>query len=130
MRFAIAAAAVMVSTSVWAQTVPGLTKEQIKAIPPEVLKSLPMDVLTKIPLSTLKDIPPDLFANVPPSLLAKIPPNAATMTPEQAKAYYKSLDPAQRESLKQQAKQIKAQIEAVPGLMDKLKALWKALYGG
>lgn|ERR1700722_3370808 len=129
MRFAIAAAAVMVSTSVWAQTVPGLTKEQIKAIPPEVLKSLPMDVLTKIPLSTLKDIPPDLFANVPPSLLAKIPPNAATMTPEQAKAYYKSLDPATKQTLKEQAQEIKAKLESVPGLMDKLKAMWASLKG-
>jgi hypothetical protein len=136
MRFVTAAGVAMLAGLVWSTSLPaqplpgGLTQEQIKAIPPDVLKSLPPDVWKKIPLSTLKDIPPDLFRNIPPDLLAKIPPNAATMTPEQAKAYYKSLDPAQRETLKQQAKQIKAQIDAVPGLMEKLKALWKALYGG
>ena len=51
------------------------------------------------------------------------------MTPDQAKAYYKSLDPSQQKSLKEYAKQIKAEIDAVPGLMDKLKALLKALRG-
>ena len=50
-------------------------------------------------------------------------------TPEQAKAYYKSLDPAQQKSLKQQILQIKDQIDSVPGLMDKLKALYKTLRG-
>ena len=121
MRFAIAAGVLMMSGSVWAQSMPGgLTPEQLKAIPPGVLKSLPPDLLTKIPLSTLKQIPPDLFTKIPPDLLAKIPPNAATMTPEQAKAYYRSLDPSEQKSLKEQAKQIKAQIDAVPGLMAKL----------
>jgi hypothetical protein len=129
MRLAIAAGIALVSTSVWAQTVPGLTREQIKAIPPEVLKSLPMDVLTKIPPGTLKEIPPDLFANVPPSLLAKIPPNAATMTPEQAKAYYRGLDPVSKQSLKQQGMEIKTRLESVPGLKDKLKALWASMKG-
>ena len=131
MRFATAVAAIIVLTvPSWAQTLPGgLTQEQLKAIPPDVLKSLPPDVWSKIPLSTLRDIPPDLFSKIPPDLLAKIPPNAATMTPEQAKAYYRSLDPAQQKSLKEQAKQIKAQIDAVPGLMDKLKALYHALRG-
>lgn len=130
MRFAIAAGAMMLTGSVWAQSLPGgLTREQMKAIPPDVLKSLPPDLWTKIPLSTLKAIPPDLFANIPPDLLAKIPPNAATMTPDQAKAYYRSLDPAQRKSLKEQFQQIKARIDAVPGLMDKLKALVRSLRG-
>ena len=130
MRFAIAASIMLLSGAVWAQPLPGgLTQQQLKAIPPEVLKSLPPDVWTKIPLSTLQAIPPDLFTKIPPDLLAKIPPNAATMTPEQAKAYYESLDPAQKKSLKELAKQIKAQIDAVPGLMDKLKALYKALRG-
>jgi hypothetical protein len=130
MRLAIAAGAMLLTGSVWAQSLPGgLTREQLKAIPPDVLKSLPIDILTKIPLSTLKEIPPDLFKNIPPDLLAKIPPNAATMTPEQAKAYYRGLDPAQQKSLKEELKQIKAQIDAVPGLMDKLKALYKSLIG-
>jgi hypothetical protein len=35
----------------------------------------------------------------------------------------------QRQALKEQAKQIKAQIESVPGLMDKLKALLRSLRG-
>jgi hypothetical protein len=130
MRFATAIGAMVLSVSAWAQPLPGgLTHEQMKTIPPQVLSSLPPNVLTKIPLSTLREIPPDLFANIPPDLLAKIPPNAATMTPDQAKAYYKSLDPAQQQALKDQARQIKARIEAVPGLMDKLKALVKSLYG-
>jgi hypothetical protein len=130
MRFAIAAGVMILTGSVWAQPLPGgLTQEQLKAIPPDVLKSLPPNILTKIPLSTLKQIPPDLFRNIPPDLLAKIPPNAATMTPDQAKAYYHSLDPAQQKSLKEEIKQIKAQIDAVPGLMDKLKALYKSLTG-
>jgi hypothetical protein len=130
MRFTIAAGVMLLTGSVWAQSLPGdLTQEQIKAIPPDVLNSLPSDVWKKIPLSTLKAIPPDLFSKIPPDLLAKIPPNAATMTPEQAKAYYRSLDPAQQKSLKEQAKQIKAQIDAVPGLMDKLKALYRSLRG-
>ena len=130
MRFTIAAGVMMLTGSVWAQSLPGgLTQEQIKAIPPDVLKSLPSDVWKKIPLSTLKAIPPDLFSKIPPDLLAKIPPNAATMTPEQAMAYYRSLDPAQQKSLKEQALNIKAQIDAVPGLMDKLKALYKSLRG-
>jgi len=130
MRFTIAAGVMMLTGSVWAQSLPGgLTQEQIKAIPPDVLKSLPPDVWKKIPLSTLKAIPPDLFSKIPPDLLAKIPPNVATMTPEQAKAYYRSLDPSQQKSLKEQALNIKAQIDAVPGLMDKLKALYKSLRG-
>jgi hypothetical protein len=130
MRFAIAAGVLLLTGSTWAQSLPGgLTQEQIKAIPPDVLKRLPPDIWTKIPLSTLKAIPPDLFKNIPPDLLAKIPPNAATMTPEQAKAYYKSLDPAEQKSIMDRLKQIKAQIEAVPGLMDKLKALLQALRG-
>jgi hypothetical protein len=130
MRLTIAAGVMMLTGSVWAQSLPGgLTREQLKAIPPDVLKSLPPDIWTKIPLSTLKEIPPDLFTHIPPDLLAKIPPNAATMTPEQAKAYYRSLDPAQQKSLKEEIKQIKAQIDAVPGLMDKLKALYKSLMG-
>jgi hypothetical protein len=130
MRFAIASGIVILTGSVWAQSLPGgLTQEQIKAIPPDVLKNLPPDIWSKIPLSTLKAIPPDLFSKIPPDLLAKIPPNAATMTPEQAKAYYRSLDPAQQKSLKEEAKQIKAQIDGVPGLMDKLKALYRSLRG-
>ena len=131
MRFVTASAGVMLlAGSVWAQPMPGgLTPEQMKAIPPGVLKSLPPDVLTKIPLSTLKEIPPDLLTNIPPDLLAKIPPNAATMTPDQARAYYKSLDPASRKALKEQAMEIKARIESVPGLMDKLKALVQSLRG-
>jgi hypothetical protein len=130
MRFATAAGIVLLAVPAWAQSLPGgLTQEQLKAIPPGVLKSLPPDILTKIPLSTLRQIPPDLFSKIPPDLLAKIPPNAATMTPEQARTYYRSLDPAQRKSLKEQAKQIKAQIDAVPGLMDKLKALYRVLLG-
>jgi hypothetical protein len=130
MRFAIATGIVLLTGSVWAQSPPGgLTPEQMKAIPPDVLKSLPPNIWSKIPLSTLKEIPPDLLSKIPPSLLEKIPPNAATMTPDQAKAYYRSLDPSEQKSLKEQAKQIKAQIDAVPGLMDKLKALWKALRG-
>jgi hypothetical protein len=120
----------LLTGSAWAQPLPGgLTQEQIKAIPPDVLKSLPPDIWKKIPLSTLKEIPPDLFRNIPPDLLAKVPPNAASMTPDQAKAYYRSLDPAQQKSLKEQIKQIKAQIDAVPGLMEKLKALYRALRG-
>ena len=131
MRFAIAAVIGLLATPVWAQHAPGgLTPEQMKAIPPDVLKSIPPDILTKIPLKTLMSIPPDLLAKIPPDLLSKIPPNAATMTPEQAKAYYKSLDPAQQQALKEQAKQIKGQIDAVPGLMDRLKTLYKSLKGG
>ena len=127
---AIAAGVMLLTGSAWAQYPPGsLTQEQIKAIPPDVLKSLPPDILTKIPLSTLEAIPPDLFKNIPPDLLAKIPPNAATMTPEQAKAYYRSLSPAEQKSLKEWIKQIKAQIDGVPGLMEKLKALYRALRG-
>ena len=130
MRFAITAGVMLLTGTVWAQSLPGgLTREQLKAIPPDVLKSLPPNILTKIPLSTLKQIPPDLFKNIPADLLAKIPPNAATMTPDEAKAYYHSLDPAQQKSLKEEIKQIKAQIDAVPGLMDKLKALYKSLTG-
>jgi len=130
MRFATAAGIMLLTGSAWAQSLPGgLTPEQLKAIPPDVLKSLPPDLWTKIPLSTLKSIPPDLLSKVPPDLLAKIPPNAATMTPDQAKAYYKSLDPAQQQSIKDQAKQIKARIDSVPGLMDKLKELLKSLRG-
>ncbi|MSP03000.1 MAG: hypothetical protein EXR07_18435 [Acetobacteraceae bacterium] len=131
MRFAIAAASVLIlAGSVWAQSLPGgLTPEQMKAIPPEVLKSLPPDVLSKIPLKTLMALPPDLFKNITPDMLAKIPPNAAAMTPEDAKAYYKGLDPAQKQALKEQAKQIKSQIEGVPGLMDQLKALYKSFRG-
>ncbi len=130
MRFALAASLMLLTGSVWAQSMTGgLTPAQLKAIPPDVLKSLPANILTKIPLSTLKDIPPDLFRNIPPDLLAKIPPNAATMTPDQAKAYYRSLDPAQRKTVKEELKQIKAQIDAVPGLMEKLKALYRSLMG-
>ena len=130
MRFAIAAGIMLLTVPVWAQTLPGgLNQEQLKSIPPDVLKSLPPDIWSKIPLSTLREIPPDLFTKIPPDLLAKIPPNAATMTLEQAKAYYRGLDPAQQKSLKEQAKQIKAQIDAVPGLMDKLKALYHSLRG-
>ena len=130
MRFVIAAGVMLLTGSVWAQSLPGgLTPEQLKAIPPDVLKSIPPDILSKIPLSTLKAIPPDLITKIPLDLLAKIPPNAATMTPEQAKAYYRSLDPAQQKSVKEELKQLKAQIEAVPGLMDKLKALVKSLMG-
>ena len=130
MRFATAAVIVLFSGSAWAQPLPsGLTQQQLKAIPPEVLKSLPPDVWSKIPLSTLQAIPPDLFTKIPPDLLAKIPPNAATMTPEQARAYYEGLSPEQKKSLKELAKQIKAQIDGVPGLMDKLKVLYKALRG-
>jgi hypothetical protein len=127
MRIAVAFGAMMLTGAAWAQSLPGgLTQQQLNAVPPELLKSLPSDILTKIPLGTLMAIPPDLFRNIPPDLLAKIPPNAATMTPDQAIAYYKSLDPAQKQALKDQAKQMKARIEAVPGLMDKLKALVKA----
>lgn len=130
MRIAIAAAVLLLTGSAWAQSLPGgLTTDQLKAIPPDVLKSLPPNILTKIPLSTLREIPPDLFKNIPPDLLAKIPPNAATMTPEQAKAYYHSLDPAQQKSLKEYALEIKARIDAVPGLMDKLKELARSLRG-
>jgi hypothetical protein len=132
MRYAVAlllAGLVWVQPS-WAQQLPGgMTREQFKAIPPDVLKSLPPDVWTKIPPGTLKDLPPDLFKNIPPDLLSKIPPNAATMTPEEAKAYYRGLDPAQKKSLKETAKQVKSQIDAVPGLMEKLKALYHALRG-
>jgi hypothetical protein len=130
MRYAVAIGILLVTAPTWAQSLPGgLTPEQMKAIPPQVLKSLPPDIWTKIPLSTLKAIPPDLFTHIPPDLLARIPPNAATMTPEQAEAYYRSLDPAEQKTVKEQLRQIKAQIDAVPGLMDKLKALWKALHG-
>jgi len=130
MRFAIAAGIVLLTGSAWAQSPPGgLTPEQLKAIPPDVLKNLPPDVWSKIPLSTLRSIPPDLFSKIPPYLLAKIPPNAATMTPDQAKAYYKSLSPDEQKSLKEQAKQIKAQIDAVPGLWEKLKELIKSFRG-
>ena len=130
MRFAIALGMMLLSGPAWAEPLPGgLTQEQIKAIPPDVLKNLPPDVWSKIPLSTLRAIPPDLFSKIPPDLLAKIPPNAATMTPEQAKAYYRSLSPDEQKSLKEQAKQLKAQIDAVPGLWDKLKELVKSLRG-
>ena len=70
-----------------------------------------------------------LLTKISPDLLAKIPPNAASMTPDQAKAYYKSLSPDQQQSVKQQAQQIKVQIDSVPGLMDKLKALLKSFRG-
>jgi hypothetical protein len=129
-RIVIAACLAMLAWPAPAQLLPGgLTQAQRDAIPPDVLKSLPPDLWSKIPLSTLKAIPPDLLKNIPPDLLAKIPPNAATMTPDQAKAYYKSLDPSQQKSLKEQLKQLKARIDAVPGLMDKLKALYYALRG-
>jgi hypothetical protein len=130
MRFVIAAAVMVLSGSVWAQSsTGGLTPEQMKAIPPGVLKSLPPDIWTKIPLSTLQAIPPDLFSKIPPDLLERIPPNAANMTPEQAKAYYRSLNPAQQKSLKDELRQIKVQIDSVPGLMDKLKALARSYRG-
>ena len=130
MRLVAVAVVLVLSAPVCAQSLPGgLTAQQLKAIPPDVLKSLPPDILSKIPLSTLKAIPPDLLTNIPPDLLARIPPNAATMTPEQAMAYYKSLDPTQQKTLKEQAKQVKAQIDAVPGLMEKLKALYHAMSG-
>ena len=130
MRLAVLFGVAMLTGAGWAQPLPGgLTPEQLRAIPPGILRSLPPDLLTKIPLSTLKAIPPDLFKDLPPDLLAQIPPNAATMTPDQAVAYYRNLDPAQRKAWKEQAKQIKSRIEAVPGLMDKLKALAKALMG-
>jgi hypothetical protein len=112
----------MLTGPVWAQTLPGgLTREQMQAIPPDVLKNLPAVIWMKIPLSTPKAIPP--------ALLAKIPPEAATMTPEQAKAYYRRLDPARQKSLKELAKDIKARIDSVPGLMDKLKALANSVRG-
>jgi hypothetical protein len=121
--------AMMLTGAVWSQPLPGgLTQQQLNAVPPEVLKSLPRDILTKIPLGTLMAIPPDLFKDIPPDLLAKIPPNAAKMTPDQAIAYYKSLDPVQKQALKDEARQMKARIEAVPGLMDKLKALARAYF--
>lgn len=130
MRFVIAALIVALPASVWAQGLPGgVTPDQLRAVPPEVLRSLPANVLSKIPLSTLKQLPPDLFTDIPPDLLRQIPPNAATMTPEQAKAYYRGLDPATKRSLKEQLKLIKAKIDSVPGLMDKLKALYAALKG-
>ena len=130
MRYAMFGAVAVMSGAVWAQSLPGgLTPDQLKAIPPSVLKSLPVDIWSKIPPGTLKSLPPDLFRNIPPDLLSKIPPNAATMTPEEAKAYYRSLDPAQQKSLKETAKQLKAQVEAVPGLMDKIKAVIRAMGG-
>ncbi len=130
MRFAIALGVTILIGPAWAQPLPGnLTRDQINAIPPGVLRNLPPDIWTKIPLSTLKSIPPDLLSKIPPDMLAKIPPNAATMTPEEAKAYYKSLDPAQQSSLKRLAREIKDEIDAVPGLMEKLKALYKSLRG-
>ena len=130
MRFVLAALILLLTSPVRAQSRPGgLTPDQMKAIPPDVLKSIPPDILTKIPLSTLKSIPPDLLTRIPAGLLAKVPPNAATMTPDQAKAYYKSLDPADQKSIKEQAKSLKAQIDAVPGLWDKLKALVKSFRG-
>ena len=130
MRFPIFAGVLMLTGSVWAQSLPGgLTQEQFRAIPPDVLKNLPADIWTKIPVSTLKALPPDLFKNIPPGLLAKIPPNAASMTPDEAKSYYHSLDPAQQRSLKEAAMQLKSRIESVPGLMEQLKALVKSLRG-
>jgi len=130
LRFATTVWVVMLTASVSAEPLPsGLSREQVEAIPPDVLKHLPADIWKRIPLSTLKAIPPDLLTKIPPDLLAQIPPNAATMTPEQAKAYYQGLEPAQKKSLKDQAKQIKAQIDGVPGLVDKLKALLRSLIG-
>jgi hypothetical protein len=154
LRFATAPWLMMLTGPLSAQPLPGgLTHEPMKAIRLNVLKYLPADVWTTIPLSTpepdrfrlkpsgsgsvclagdtiaLKAIPHDLFAKIPLDLLAKVPPNAATMTPDQARAYYQSLDPAQKKSLKEQVKQIKAQIDGVPGLMDKLKALLRSLLG-
>src|SRR3982751_1196614 len=97
MRFAIVVGvAWMLAVPVCAQAPGGPTPEQLKAIPPDVLKNLPANVWTKIPASTLRALPPDLFKNIPPDLLTKIPPNAATMSLEDAKSYYRGLDPAQQ----------------------------------
>ena len=123
-------AILLLTSSAWAQPVPGgLTHDQRDAIPPEVLKNLPPDVWKKMPPGTLSQLPPDLFKNIPPDLLAKIPPNAATMTPEQAKAYYRGLSPGEQNSIKETAKRLKAEIEGVPGLMDRIKAWIKSMRG-
>jgi hypothetical protein len=62
---------------------------------------------------------------MPPGL----PPGAAAMTPDQAKAAYQNLDPAQKHQVRQIAEQAKAQIAADPSLKEKIKAWIKAFRG-
>lgn len=68
--------------------------------------------------------------NIPPGALNSLPPGAASMTPEQARAYYNSMTPAQKAQAKQMAEQAKVQVNSNPGLKDQLKAMYKSWKSG